>query len=158
MYNLQLMKLQYEILNSPLSLLAEENNIPEDILAIDARTWVRWWPKDAFLDLTGIPVTDRDQAIEQYESQIRQRLQIFSLAKELLLTQKYAKFEFSLVEAAQATLGQIEILDVGPQALNLLANTYRTLKEQSISKALQAISLSQDESGIPTVIIKDLSS
>jgi len=156
------MKLQYEILNKSVEHLAAENDIPINMLRteIERLGWTQWWPES---DLILYPDTDKDEQLqaqsETFIERTKRRLAVYNLAKEMYLAQKYLELETQIIDTALKSLiraNEVNInMDAG--AITALSNLYKNMTSKSIASALSTISFGEDEGGLPTVIIKDLS-
>lgn len=156
--NLAHMRLQFEILNKSIPQLARENNLPVSMLEeeIADQGWKQWWPEP---DLVLCPDVDKDEILqaqsETYLDRAKRRLAVYNVAKEVLLAQKYFDLEDKIIDSALAVLelaADMEASDV--QSLGAL---YKNLMSRSVSNALVGMSFGEDEGGMPTVIVKDLS-
>jgi len=167
--NIPLMRLQYEILNTPLSQLAAEAGVPLSILSRDAESlgWKQLWPDLPTLDAPeSEPTTlnnmqdalSRAEAIaletEQYLDTARTRLKVYSLAKETMLAHRYLALECGILDAARDIL---EDGDYTAQTLKQLSGVYKDLSSGLSMSGVSGISIGEDDNGIPTVVIKDLS-
>lgn len=156
--NLAHMRLQYEILNKPVEQLAAENGIPTDMLQeqVDILGWHQFWPE---ADMILCPDVDKDELLqaqsEAYIERSKRRLAVYNLAKEIQLAQKYYELETQIVDTAIETL--IQATNMEAPSINALGNLYKNMTAKSIASALSTISFGEDEGGLPTVIIKDLS-
>jgi hypothetical protein len=163
-----LMRLQYEILNVPIEQLAVEatEGVENTLLVtkyrekIESFGWKQWWP-EADLIVTQEDVdaaADGDDAMAQqaelFLERSKRRLSVYNVAKEIMLTQKYLALESALVDSATKLItgSTLEAKDV--RALSAL---YKDLTAKSVTSALAAVSFGTDETGLPTVIMRDLS-
>ena len=124
------MRMQYEILNVPVSQLAEASGISEDLIVdeIHSAGWKQYWPGEPSLAnsksisdfinrpspfaITNVPANRAldevddlvDDAFLSTTAEIieksRRRLQVYTLAKETLLASKYLELENSILTAA----------------------------------------------------------
>ena len=172
MLDSNLMRLQYEILNVSVEQLAAETKISATIISsyIKSEQWTRWWPEPD-LDLAA-PVTPidlssgnclppPDQAelftiqTENFLDRSRRRLAVYTLAKEIYLAQKYLKVEAAVLDKLHDIATASETL--GADGIKKLASAFKDLCNKNSLASSQSISFGPDESGIPSVIIRDLS-
>ncbi len=221
------LRLQYEILNRPLSLLATEANISLSTLEYlaEQERWVQLWPEAeeplgrgslppqpgrvvsprastinpksrastlpsrldaAPLSLSAPPAAppkDGDdnrselevlppsstgddaivEQIQQFVTRAKHRLAAYSVAKEVLLTQRRFSLEKSLIVQAQNLLTEAassteQAQKLTPRDLRMLGSLFKELS--GAAQALTAstgIQLGADDNGLPMVTIKDLS-
>lgn len=176
--DIAIMRLQYEILNTPLAQISVEANLPPSLVEKEALTqgWKQLWPDEPILlappeDLLPTTLTDLEQAsaradalsleIEQYLDKSRKRLKVYTLAKETLLAHRYLALEVSLLSTAKDMLDNALNGEpherMTPQALKQLSALYKDLSSESSLSKIAGLSIATDDSGMPTVIIKDLS-
>jgi hypothetical protein len=167
--DLSILQLQYEILNTPMDQLAADAGLPLSLLEKEAERlgWARKWPDEDWLpvpeDTTDVLLQEMSEAelraekiaqeIEQYTETARQRLKVYSLAKEILLAHKYLALEVSIVNQAKDMTDKENITAAELKALSSL---YKDLRSTSNLGNIAGISIGTDDSGIPTAIIKDL--
>ncbi len=161
MVDVDLIRLQYEILGVPLEVLASRFELPLSLLEAEAEKnqWTRLWDDD------DAPVIDEDEEdpfsvkAEDYIDKTRKKLVAFSLAKEILLTQRYLDLESGILKKASEILENIDGSSNAVNATRTLASLYRDMAKGSISTGYNpsAVTIGTDESGIPTAIIRDLS-
>lgn len=169
-FDIQLMRLQYEILNVPLSRLASESGLSESMInrTIEEEGWSQWWPEEetaiqlkkqrelslASEDLHTASSEEEmlAQQSEEFVDRAKKRLQAYTLAKEIYLAQKYLQLESALITKAHAILEECPSLD--PQAIKQLSALYKDMVSKSPMSTL--LSLNADESGVPNLIIRDL--
>lgn len=165
--DLHILKLQYEILNTTAAQMAKDTNLPEDLIqeTIDAEGWVHWWPEEPVVEIfkkqaeMALLVNDDvsseellSQQAEEYVERARKRLQVYALAKEIYLATKYLQLESALINKAHGILEDCETLDAS--AIKQLSALYKDMKQHGISSMLTA---AVDDSGLPSLIIRDLS-
>jgi len=168
MIDIQLLKLQYEILNIPLEQLAQEISVPKSLLDTEARNnnWTQWWPEQLQGDIifnSPAPPFDviseaqmdeeasvLEEGAQQYIRDTQIRLRVYNLAKEVYLTHKYATFESSLITKAKDIIDSVATA----QELAQLSSMFKNLLPSG--KSGQQLSIGQNEDGLPTVIIRDL--
>jgi len=156
--DLSSLRLQYEILNRSLESLASELNIP--LLAIEQEAsnnkWVQWFPGgDLVVDpASNLSVEDMEEECEEFVTKSKQRLAIYNIAKELLLAQKYLALEVKIIDEANNILDSSEL---DAKTIKALSSLYVDMTKTSVSNALASMSFGMDDSGLPTVIVKDLS-
>ena len=152
------MKLQYEILNKSVEQLAVENGVPSTMLQeeINKLGWKQWWPE---ADLILYPDTEQDEMLqvqsETFIERSKRRLAVYNLAKEMCMAQKYMELETQIIDTALETLTSVPVM--AAVSITALSNLYKNMTAKSIASALSSISFGEDEGGLPTVIIKDLS-
>lgn len=158
MINLTQIRLQYEILNKSFESLAIDNGLPVSILKqeADEHNWKQFWPEP---DLLLMPDVDRDERLtaqsEAFIDRSKRRLAAYNVAKEVYLAQKYFELESGILDAALTAL-QLDA-EMRPSDIKELSALYRDLMANSIAGALSSMSFGEDDTGLPTVIIKDLS-
>lgn len=170
-FDTHIARLQYEILNVPLSQLASDANIPVGLLEQEAKAsnWKQWWPEEdtvVWLEKQRKIALESEEAhtanseeemlsqqSEEYIERTRKRLQVYSLAKEIYLAQKYLKLEAALIKKAHDILEECQTID--PAGIKQLSALYKDMVSKSPMSTL--LSVSADESGIPNLIIRDLS-
>lgn len=156
--NFAQMKLQYEILNKSVEQLATENEVPTEMLRkeITKLGWTQWWPE---ADLILCPEVEQDAKLqtqsEAFIERSKRRLAVYNLAKEMHMAQKYMELENQIIDTAVETLIRTPTMDA--TSIASLSNLYKNMTAKSIASALSSISFGEDEGGLPTVIIKDLS-
>jgi hypothetical protein len=165
-----LLRLQFEILGTPIDRLATNNGLPVSILQKQAEQekWTSLWPdestppSDAFAEAlrqqSSVPPPEESEMDDLPSSpadilteQTRKRLELFHLAKEAYLVAKYAALEVTLIAAIETTLSVPIITTTG---LKEVINSYTDLLKNT--KANNA-NLSKELSSLPMVVFKDLS-
>ena len=162
--NLSHIRLQYEILNKTLVQLGQENDIPVSMLEDEATKggWVQWWPESDLVVIVDDNGDDGDEDSEKLQTQTevflersKRRLAVYNVCKEFLLSQKYFELEDRILDAA------IDILETMPamksDSVQSLGALFKNLMSRSVSNSLINMSFGEDEGGLPTVIVKDLS-
>ncbi len=163
-------KLTYEILNVSIAEIADimglTTGMVQDIA--DAQNWTRWFTDDIdsasdFNSSTSI-LKHEEELLEgedlftvradQFLDKNRKRLQVFNMAKEIALAEHYAEFEVSIISKAREAIDDLEVKNVSD--LKNLSSIYKDLAK-SLQGVNNAVSFTQDEGGLPTVIIRDLS-
>ena len=159
-------KLSYEILNTPIEELADNLGLSPNMLqdVIDKHGWVRRFPESNAIPLSPGYAPEGEEVLEgediftvkadQFIDFTKKRLQLFNIAKTLALTESYARLEFSLIDKVQKSVDEIPVVD--NTGISKLAAAFRTLVKD-LSGLTSAVSFVQDESGLPTVILRDLS-
>lgn len=147
MIDFQLLQLQYEILNTPVSELAANTGVSERMMQdeITKLDWKQRWP-----DPEGA------ETQEDYIELSRKRLKVYSLAKDILLAQKYLELEVSIIKAANDIVESTSN-SITPQSLKQLSALYKDMTSGTSLANLATMTLSTDESGIPMVIVRDVS-
>ena len=162
MIDTELLKLQYEILNLSAEDIAIKTGMQLSIVEkeIKEQGWKQWWPSDT---LFAQPSEDDDEQsdeevfalqTEQYIDMAKRRLAVYTLAKEMHLAQKYLSLESSLVDKAQTIIEAIKEGDAEGAAK--MSRLYKDMTSKNPMAALQSIQFGEDEGGIPTVIVRDL--
>jgi hypothetical protein len=155
-----ILRLQYEILNTPLDQIAAEQNLPVSVLKREAENgnWRVLWPDIPFAPHDPDDPTDQmTLESEQYMDIARKRLKVYSLAKDMLLAHRYLALECSLIEAAQTILDSVDTSNIDAKNIRLLASLYKDMTSGSNLSALASMTLTTDENGIPTVVVRDMS-
>jgi len=165
--DLHVLKLQYEILNISAAQMARDTEMPESLIqdTIDAEGWQQWWPEEPQVELfkkqaeqaslVDDDLSDGDilaQQSEEYVERVRKRLQVYQLAKEVYLATKYLQLESALIGKAHDILETCETLDAS--AIKQLSALYKDMKHHGVNSLLQA---AVDDSGLPSLIVRDLS-
>ena len=88
---------------------------------------------------------------DAFNERARKRLQVYSLAKEIYLSQKYLKLESALIDKAHDILENSG--ELGPFGIKQLSALYKDMLSKSASATVTA---GMDESGMPTVTYRDL--
>lgn len=176
MIDVHLMRLRFEILNISLADISDEAGIPLTILEKEAlaKGWEQWWPDTddlmaiaptapslASLDespLENLPddlpidldemMTPLEEGSQKYIKETNIRLQVFNLAKDVYLSHKAATFENDLIDRAKTLVS----MAATPQEMNPLVNLLKTL----MTKSSSGLSINENDDGLPTVIIKNL--
>lgn len=177
MVDMYLLRLQYSILNRPLAEIAAEIPVPLHILEIEVTrdNWIQWWPdSSSFLQVSSSPqpvttddinpidesldpptlLTTLEEGAQIYTQEAKIRLQVFQMAKELYFSHKYASLEASLITKANI------IIDNAVDVTNLkaLSTIFKDMTANSLARGgSSSYQLGVDDSGMPTVIIRDLS-
>ena len=164
MINLSLLRLQYEVLNKSFEQIASETGLPVSAIKVDAaqQNWKQLWPDPpqtaaTTLDTSSLSPEELQEYYalqqEQYTDNTKKRLKLYTLAKDMFLATKYLELESLLIEKACDALNSI---DPGAAGIRQLASVYKDLTAGTTLSALTKFSLEIDDSGIPTVIIRDL--
>jgi len=151
------LRLQYEILNKPLADLAATLGIPVTALEVEAKRakWLQWFPEpDMSIDSGEIRTDDMCELAEDFVTRSKQRLSIYNIAKEILLAQKYFALETKIINEANAIL---DGADLDAKTVKALSSLYVDMTKTSVSNALASLSFGTDDSGLPTVVIRDMS-
>ena len=160
--DLALLRLQYEILNVPFATLAAQAGCPENILRAEADKgqWKQIWPENDLEVIRNRDDVDAefDDDAFQSESELllersKRRLAIYNMAKEMLLSQRYLKLESDLIRRASDVVAGVE----DTKDIRALASVFKDLTAKSLQSAMASLSFGQDEGGLPTVLIRDLS-
>lgn len=155
-------KLSYEILNIPLEAIAANLGLTTDMLEKVARdqSWVQWFPEDSqsiYLEEDADMLEGEDiftVKADQYLDRNRKRLQVYNMAKSVVLAELYAGLEVDLIHAAKTAINELDPENV--KGLKDLSGVFKDLTKdiQGLSSSIQ---LARDEQGLPTVILRDLS-
>jgi hypothetical protein len=161
MIDTELLKLQYEILNFSAEDIAKQTGMPISIIEAEIKNqgWKQWWPDDTpFTEENPEDELDPREVFalqsEQYIDKAKRRLAVYTLAKEIHLAQKYLALESSLVKKATDIVEGIS--DADAEAAGKMATLYKNMTTKNPMAALQSISFGEDEGGIPTVIVRNL--
>ena len=155
-------RLDYEILNIPLEQIADTLGLTPGMLQEihDEQGWKQWFPSEE-TEFTLDPDSDLNEGdnlfelrANQFTAEGQKRLHVYQLAKQMHLAGMYTKLEASLVEKATEAIEEVDSNEIGDiQTLaSILQSLTRDLKQLS-----QSMTLSQDENGLPQLIIRDLS-
>lgn len=166
--DIQLVRLQYEILNTPLKVLAESSGLSEASIKFEAKrsNWKQLWPdlpKISNPSLSGRSAVEAElinegvsinSEIDEVIATTQKRLQYFSLAKDTYLSVKYAKAESALLDKIQDVIDDCTTID----AIGYAVKAYKGLVDgtslsSSRSKALQI----GDTDGLPLFTMRDMS-
>jgi len=123
--DVQLLRLQYEILNTPVEELAEDAGVPTEIMLdeIKHRRWTRRWPSE--------PTISADsEAMQKEVGKAQSRLKLYLLEKEMYLASKYLALESSLVN--RALDASEEFTEPNPKDLKILSGIYKDLTSNKI--------------------------
>ena len=157
MIDVQLLKLQYEVLNVSAEAIAHATGLPVDVIEaeIARKGWTRMWPDE---DEPALLAAEGEDAFklqsDAFIEKTRKRLFAYSLAKEILLATRYLELEAGIIAKANECLMYIDPQS-GASAVKALSALWKDMAKSAA--AASAFSIGQDESGMPTVIIKDLS-
>lgn len=175
--DIALMRLQYEILNTSVNYLADASGISANMIQdeINRAGWKQLWPNEPSLSnpeslhkaiqsskpLDPNLVADEDEFAASSAliiDRAKRRLQLYSLAKETYLSSRYLDLEASILDAAISKAIEMATAANGSSAdLKQLSNVYKDLTNGSSLSAAASLQFGTDESGIPTVVFKDLS-
>ncbi len=153
--DIELLRLQYEILGATAGDLARSTNMPVDLIQreIEKHGWKPLWPDD---DAPLALEEDEDLftvTSNNYIDKTRKRLQAYALAKEVLLASRYLELESNIVKKACEAISLLDPALVS--SIKTLSSIFKDLAKDGVGKT--ALSVGTDEAGLPTVIIKDLS-
>ena len=155
-------KLSYEILNVSIETLALNLGLTTAMLqkVADDFSWIQWFPdekSDIYLDEDADMLEGEDiftVMADQYLDKNRKRLQVYNMAKNIAMTERYADLEVSLVDKARDAIVGIEASDV--KSIKELSDVFRNLAKE-LQGMTSAVSFATDQQGLPTVIMRDLS-
>lgn len=157
MLDVQLLRLQYEVLNVSAEAIAHMTGLPLDIIVdeITCKGWTRLWPDE---DEPALTISEGEDGFklssDRYIEKSRKRLQAYTLAKEIILSTRYLDLEAGLVSKANECLQHIDA-QTGVSAVKALSSLWKDMtKDKSTMASMQ---MTVDDTGLPTVIIKDLS-
>jgi hypothetical protein len=161
MSNILHIKLCYEILNIPVKDLANQLGLAPYMIndMVAAGGWKRWFPTDE-CDFFLVEEKDINEGedlftvkIERYSEYANQKLKVFEIAKKLALAPKILDIEMSMLDKMKEAIEEVNHKDT--RALKDLSSSYTNLVAKG---AGTSVGISQDpETGLPTVVIKDLS-
>jgi hypothetical protein len=158
-------KLCYEILNKPLASIADDLGLPVSMVEKEAcdGNWFQWFP-DTESDHKALTEREQDELegtdlftlrAEQYIERNRKRIQLFTLAKDVVMLEKYADIELNLLVQTREALNSLDTETTN--SLKTISSIYKDMIKQ-ITTSNTALSMGKDEqTGLPTVIIRDLS-
>lgn len=157
--NIPVLRLQYEILNIPIAHLASKMGIPVSMLVQEADEghWAQWWPEENAIEhlRNQQEASEKDlltQQSDEYLERSKKRLRVYAAAKEIYLAAAYLQLEDSLISRAREL---IDTCALDASAVKQLSAIYKDLTSKS---PLSNIFMDADEeSGIPSLIIRDLS-
>ena len=160
MANLELMRLQYEILNVPIAEIALAANLPVDMLQAEAESqnWRQLWP-DENVDIAIEEGGDQfSVAADSYIENAKKRLQAFSLAKERILSRKYFEIESSLLDKIQSTLDNMPVGQAPAATVKALGSLFKEMSKTMLSAgALNTSVFNTEGSALPMLLVRDLS-
>lgn len=157
MIDVQLLQLQYEILNVSIESLARSADLPVALLEreVEKAKWTRLWPDE---DEPTVEIAEGEDAFtissDRYIEKLRKRLTAYSLAKEILLTSRYLALEAGIIDKANEALLSID--STTTSGIKALSSVFRDMSK-GMSAGSLSLQQSLDDKGLPTVIIKDLS-
>lgn len=157
-------RLCYEILNISLEDIAERLGLTLGMVQniAERQRWTPWYPEE--LEQQSISLVDELELddhedpftikVDQFLDSTKKRLSVFNMAKELALVEQYAALEVSLIQKARTAIENIDPTDI--RSLKDATTIYRDLAK-NMASAVGAVSFAQDDNGLPTVVIRDLS-
>ena len=157
MLDIQLLQLQYEILNVSMPSLAASADLPIQLLEREAIRlgWVRLWPDE---DEPLVEIAEGEDVFtvssDRYIEKLRKRLTAYTLAKEVLLTTRYLALEAGIIDKANEAVHLVD--PTTTSGIKALSSVFRDMSKGLHAGAL-SLQQSIDDKGLPTVIIKDLS-
>ena len=158
--DIELLKIQYEILNVSIDSIARSTGIPADLIELEVKRggWTRLWPDE---DEPKLQIEEDEDVFtvssSSYIKKTQRRLQAYSLAKEVLLATRYLQLESNLIQKANDALDALTDTNLSQASgLKTLSSLYRDLVKNGIGGST-GLQLQTDEDGLPMVIIKDLS-
>jgi len=138
--------------------------MPEEAIldTIKEKGWKQWWPSgidDEILAKSTENIEEQDELLvlqsEQFLDRAKRRLAVYTIAKEIHLAQKYLKLESAIIDKAYTLINDLSGLDT--KSIKDLSTLYKDMTAKSPTSALAAFSFCEDEGGLPSVIIRDLS-
>ena len=166
--DIQLVRLQYEILNTPFKVLAESSGLSEASIQFEAErsNWKQLWPdlpKVSNPGLTGRSAIEAElinegisinSEIDEAIATTQKRLQYFSLAKDTYLSVKYAKAESALLDKIQDVIDDCTTID----SIGYAVKAFKGLMNGTAlsSTGTKALPLG-DADGIPLFAMRDMS-
>ena len=153
--DVQLLKLQYEILNVSAESIAHSTGLPLEAVQdeITSKQWTRMWPDE---DEPTLEIAEGEDQFklssDRYIEKTRKRLYAYSLAKEVLLATRYLELEAGLISKANECLTTIDPA-IGVGAVKALSSLWKDMQKSGGA----ATTFNADDLGLPTVVIKDLS-
>lgn len=155
MIDVALLRLEYEYLGTPLDTIARNNNISPSDLENEA-TKFNW--RACLIPLPVLSTAPEPEDIvsynELYQEAISLRMKMFNLAKDMYLANKYAQVELTLLDNVKSSLAAS---DITAKDLKSLSDIYTSMLKGTSLAQIAQISFTQDENGVPTAIIRDLS-
>jgi hypothetical protein len=155
--DVQLLRLQYEILNVSAESIAQTTGLPLSAIQdeITHNYWTRMWPDE---DEPPLEIAEGEDTFklqsDRYVEKTRKRLYAYALAKEVLLATRYLELEAGLISKANECLTLVQP-ETGIAAVKMLSSLWKDM--QKSTSANSAFSFGTDEMGLPTVVVKDLS-
>ena len=155
-------RLNYEILNIPLVSIAKMMRLrTKDVEAeAEENDWKQWFPADeSEFDLNPDSELNEGENLfelkaNQYTAEGKKRLEVYQVAKQLMLMSLYTKLEVNIIKKANEAAESTEITSVGD--ISSLSGILSSLTKD-LSKLSQSMTLGQDDNGLPQLIIRDLS-
>ena len=159
-------KLDFEILNIPISNIANSMGLTEAMVQQEAKAknWRQWFPIDE--DKENEFQLDEDADLHEgdnvfelrannFTSEGRKRLQVYQVAKQMHLMGQYTRLEASLIEKANEAINLVDPEHVGD--IQTLSGVLQSLTKD-LNQLQQSLTLGTDaDSGLPQLIIRDLS-
>jgi len=156
-------RLNHEILNISLESIASAMGLSIGMVVATAENenWTQWLPEDDtefHLD-EDADLHEGDNLFtlraNQFTETGRKRLQVYQVAKQLMLMGLYTKLEVNLITKANEAVESIDSTEI--KEIQALASVLQTLTKD-LSTLQQSLTLGTDnESGLPQLIIRDLS-
>ena len=140
--DIDLIRLEYEILGTPLKALARCNNLSEDMLRDEVIA--NGWKPVKTAELYTEDGEDAEQ-LESFIDQYTQRLSAFYVAKETLLAARKANLEMAAISKLTEALEFISITD--PKTFASVAGLLSTMRDKSFAKT--------KEDALPLAIVRD---
>ena len=152
--DIALIRLQYEILNTPLEVLAEMSGLSVSSLEFESRedrgNWKQLWPDQPILVDGQTP--DFDEYADMYIANTKKRLKVFSLAKDVYFLAKYADIESTILDKVKDLADEAKEL----KELNYAASVFKSVMSgTNLATVLQK--MEDNDLGIPLLTIRDMS-
>jgi hypothetical protein len=157
------MRLAYEILGVSLEALADKSGLllshVQDFA--EQENWKQWFKDfDIDADLANNDTNEDfslDDALnaqlERYSEYAKAKLKIYNVAKELALADVYFEIECKILEKTLDTINNADML--GATDIKNYSSIYNEMAKRL--QSISSVTLTKDENGLPSVVIKDLS-
>lgn len=168
--DIHLVRLQYELLNTPLETLAESSGATLASLEFEAKRsgWTQKWPELPSINRAHHSKSSSGQSLEQellsegvsiddeIENLIttnQKRLRAFTIAKDLYLAARYAQLENDIILRIVDVVSECTTVE----SLKFASSAYKNLIDSTNIQALQKQSNKFEDTGIPVFTIRDMS-
>jgi len=159
--DLDILKLQYEILNVSIESMASQAQINKGVLEsiIENQKWKRKWvdPEEPELTLDKDDFEEDELTVqsEKFVERAKKRLAAYIIAKNILLAQRYLELEASIVNKAILLTNQIDETGSTKAVKDLSVLFNNMLKGAPLNNILELQAL-KDIGGLPTLVVRDL--